>query len=356
MALKKYAAGTAARPRPGFMRRIAASSELAELLRLRPTRQRDSFSAVGRLISILCVLTACRGAAMAVDGATSDAGADAHACTPVVPMTEAGTCPVLPRTSTVCDSTDTASGWCTASDCPVAGGCCAYGEHADETCFSVCGSCDTAAVTRAQACVSQGNCMTDSDCRGSLPHICQNCPLSTEGAASQGCAHWTCKAGLCEVAYCPSGLSCMAGRGCPSYYLPSFDRSCGAAADCVLIEHTKNCCLQIKTAVRVSDEARFEQAERACASIQDDYGCGCMGAETNEDGLSPGPGQSFEADCVAGTCEASITGRLQCGVTTCDAGQACCVSSDATGHCAYSCAASCPLNLNDAGALIACQG
>lgn len=42
------------------------------------------------------------------------------------------------------------------------------------------------------------SCMTATDCTGALPALCQLC---ADGSA--GCAHFTCVAGQCQVAYCP---------------------------------------------------------------------------------------------------------------------------------------------------------
>jgi hypothetical protein len=41
-------------------------------------------------------------------------------------------------------------------------------------------------------------CATAADCTGPLPDLCMQCP-----SGGTGCAHWTCVAGTCEVAYCP---------------------------------------------------------------------------------------------------------------------------------------------------------
>jgi hypothetical protein len=305
-------------------------------------------------VSILTMwaLTACQDASKS-QAEAADAGGDAGSCARVVAKTEAGTCPVVPPTGVVCDLTDIASGWCSAPDCPSRSGCCGYGAHSGETCFLVCGDCGT--VPRQTACVTQGSCTTDSDCQGSLPHICRNCPLSPNGQGSRGCAHWTCKAGQCEVDYCEQGLFCQAGRGCPAYYLPPIDRSCSAAADCALVDYHQNCCLTVKVAVRVDAQAHFAEVERQCASIQEPHECGCLGSEETEEGASPGAGQSFAADCVAGTCRAVIRGGLRCGAATCDPGQSCCVSSGDGGQCVYSCAASCPVVLDDAGASLTCR-
>jgi hypothetical protein len=222
--------------------------------------------------------------------------------------------------------------------------------------LNVCGACDKA-VPREVACVAQGNCVTDSDCKGSLPHICQNCPLTPQGQGSKGCAHWVCKAGQCQVGYCPSGLSCQAGLGCPSYYLRPLDRSCKSDGDCVLADHVANCCLTVKTAINRSEQASFAELERQCIETHEPsfFECGCLGSSLDEDGRSPGAGQSFAAMCVAGACRAVVSGLLQCGAGTCSAGQSCCVSSDVTGRCIYSCADSCPVVLNDSGLVSACH-
>lgn len=109
--------------------------------------------------------------------------------------------------------------------------------------------------------------------------------------------------------------------------------------------------------MRASQEQRFADEEKQCASIHspDWFACQCAGGTETEDGASPGPGQSIAAACVAGTCKAVVTGRLKCGTTTCDPGQSCCTSPDDGGACVYSCAASCPIVKNDAGAVVACR-
>ncbi len=275
-------------------------------------------------------------------------------------MTEAGTCPVIPTNGVVCDLTDIASGWCYAPDCPASAGCSGYGAGPRETCFPVCGAHD-AGVSRQAACVMQGLCATDTDCQGSLPHICPSCPLNPQGEASNGCAHWVCNVGQCEVVYCPPGLSCQAGLGCPSYYLPPVDRRCTQDPDCVLVDHVETCCLTIQTAVNRGAQAAFTAIEHQCATTHDPsfFSCGCQGTLANENGASPGPGQSFAAACMAGSCTAVVSGPLQCGAGACDGGQVCCTSADPDGGaCIYSCATSCPVMLNDAGVpfVTACRG
>ena len=42
-----------------------------------------------------------------------------------------------------------------------------------------------------------GRCTSASQCRGALPMLCKVC-----GDGSDGCAHWACVAGKCEIAYC----------------------------------------------------------------------------------------------------------------------------------------------------------
>ena len=299
---------------------------------------------------VLCVLVGCKAADVSGgSGQQMDAGADG--CTPVVPTTEAGTCPVTPENGLVCDCADTASGWCGASDCPASAGCAAFGEGPGEICFSVCGTND-AGPSRETACFAQGACTTDTDCQGSLPHICQSCPLSPDGQESQGCAHWTCVEGQCQVAYCPAGLSCPAGQGCPAYYLPPVDRSCSSDTDCVLVDHVASCCVRVQSAVRASSQGAFDKVEQQCAATHepDFFSCGCAGSVTNDDGLSPGLGQTITAACVGGTCKAIIAGALQCGAGSCDAGQQCCTSADPDGGaCIYSCATACPVMRDDAG-------
>ncbi len=295
-------------------------------------------------LSVLICLSACR---------STSSGGGSSTCKPVVLTADSGTCPVMPAGGALCDLSDVPSEWCESPDCPSSVGCCAYGTHGGETCFPTCGACGQ--VPRQVACVAEGSCTTNADCRGSLPHICQSCPLTPDGQGSQGCAHWVCKAGQCEVAYCAPGLVCSGGQGCPAYYLPPVEQSCSVDADCALVAFPQTCCTTVEVAVRATEQQHFADLERQCASIEEPYACGCLPATVSEDGTSPGPGQSFAAACVSGTCKATITGGLQCGTTTCDPGQSCCVSPGDGGVCVYSCSASCPVLLNDAGAVAACR-
>jgi hypothetical protein len=171
-----------------------------------------------RWILALCGLIGCRGMPSAPDGGAPPGTSDG-ACKSAVPTMNSVTCPVLPPDGLACDLTDIASGWCSAPDCGQAVGCCSYAQHSNETCFSICGSC--ASMPRDVACVTQGTCVADSDCNGSLPHICQNCPLTPDGRGSQGCAHWICTRSQCEVAYCEAGFSCLPRRAWLSFVLPT---------------------------------------------------------------------------------------------------------------------------------------
>jgi hypothetical protein len=167
-----------------------------------------------------------------------------------------------------------------------------------------------------------------------------------------------CKAGQCEVGYCPEGLSCEGWLGCPGYYLPLVDRTCTTDQDCVLVPHVASCCVTVQAAVRATEQALFEALEQQCRSIHDVsfFSCGCAGSTTTENGASAGPGQSIAAACVGGTCTAVVTGGLTCGAMTCDAGQSCCTTPGDGGYCIYSCADSCPLVVDDAGGHAACRG
>ena len=45
---------------------------------------------------------------------------------------------------------------------------------------------------------SPATCNGATDCTGALPALCQQC-----ASGGTGCAHFTCVAGQCQVAYCP---------------------------------------------------------------------------------------------------------------------------------------------------------
>jgi hypothetical protein len=90
--------------------------------------------------------------------------------------------------STLCKCVPDAPGGVDAAKACIDNVLCIRGDHWDST------LCKCAPDVPAPP---GGQCAAASDCRGILPTLCMVC----EGGGD-GCAHWTCKAGRCETAYC----------------------------------------------------------------------------------------------------------------------------------------------------------
>ncbi len=66
----------------------------------------------------------------------------------------------------------------------------------------VCAVCDPIRCPAGEhwdrsSCSCVAGCLTASDCHGALPALCRVCADGTDG-----CAHFECVAGACEIAYC----------------------------------------------------------------------------------------------------------------------------------------------------------
>jgi len=86
--------------------------------------------------------------------------------------------------------------------------------------------------------------------------------------------------------------------------LPSFDRSCGAAADCVAAVHQTDCCgTFITTGLSHSQQAGFDAFEAACRATYPL--CRCAAGPTAADDHTTGSGAA-NVSCVSGTCTTSF--------------------------------------------------
>jgi hypothetical protein len=138
---------------------------------------------------------------------------------------------------------------------------------------------------------------------------------------------------------------CNGGHGCPSYYFPSFDKSCAADTECDVFNHFESCCMSRMIGVSTRDKSRAEAIETQCTSLLDQafLFCGCPPMQTAEDGTSTAlSGQTIVGACVSGTCMAVVRGRITCGTTSCAEGESCCQVPDSNGYCTTICAATCP--------------
>ena len=281
------------------------------------------------------------GGAPAVDAAAIDGGG--LVCVALSPTTDSGTCPVMPPGGVLC-----APPQAPITDCGTRGAC-AYlsGPGIPERyCPVVCADARGNCPPPESVCTPIGACQSAADCHGDLPEGgCRACPLAPDGTGTVACAHWVCSEGKCGVGYCEElGPTCNGGRGCPQYFFPAFDRSCGADTDCATFEHFENCCSTRLIGVSARDGTHAAGLETQCQAllVPFDRMCGCAGMPVAEDGGMPQPGQAIVGACVAGTCKAVVRGRITCGATSCPEGESCCTAPDASGYCVYSCAASCP--------------
>jgi hypothetical protein len=75
-----------------------------------------------------------------------------------------------------------------------------------------------AAVDPQVSTESASSCVTASNCRGPLPNLCKVC-----GDGSDGCAHWACVSGQCQIEYCAP--ECVTAADCHGA-LPALCRTC----------------------------------------------------------------------------------------------------------------------------------
>jgi Chaperone of endosialidase len=83
-----------------------------------------------------------------------------------------------------------------------------------------------------------GGCRQAADCRGPLPTFCQFCP-----DGSNGCAHWECRGGVCEIAFCATGGTQDGGSvRCGPNVCPAGERCCDhCTGSCVNALSGANC-------------------------------------------------------------------------------------------------------------------
>lgn len=272
---------------------------------------------------------------------------DGMFCEPVLPTTPSGTCPVMPRGGgPLCSPPRDPLGPCGSR------GLCSYGTlpgMPEQTCSrEVCtderGNCPP----QETVCKPVQSCTSAADCHGNEPgHECSACPLAPDGTQTISCWRWNCAEGKCVLGSpCdePIGLKCPGGHGCPSYYFAAFDKTCASDSDCTVFDHFESCCSTRAIGVSLRDKVRVDGIEAACDALLDPFAriCGCQPMHPAEDGSYPQSGQEIVGACVAGSCQAVVRGRIECGAITCAEGESCCGGADARGYCISFCATSCP--------------
>jgi hypothetical protein len=87
---------------------------------------------------------------------------------------------------------------------------------------------------------------------------------------------------------------------------PTFNKSCGVPADCVIGLHQTSCCgSMVALGLNQAEKARFDADEKICDAMYP--GCGCAAAPTAaEDGQMVSTGKTIVVDCQAGQCLTAI--------------------------------------------------
>lgn len=102
-----------------------------------------------------------------------------------------------------------------------------------------------------------------------------------------------------------AGSSMTPAGMCGSFAFPSFDKSCAADGDCIIVRHT-DCCGYLAWGLSAKDKEAFAAAEAICASS-----CppgGCFHPTRAEDGKSPMTASESDigVSCMAGVCHTFI--------------------------------------------------
>lgn len=83
---------------------------------------------------------------------------------------------------------------------------------------------------------------------------------------------------------------------------PTFDRSCGAATDCVVALHQTDCCGSRRAmGINAGQRDAFNRAEAVCRPMYRECGCPA-GIPTTDDGASADPFTTIPVECRTGTC------------------------------------------------------
>jgi hypothetical protein len=154
---------------------------------------------------------------------------------------------------------------------------------------------------------------------------------STSAGSSAGGSSATAGTGGSTGIQCTGEDSAFAG----------IDKSCTSADDCVLVNHTADCCGTILImGISAGAQATFGEAESYCSAQLP--ACGCAAQGTNlEDGTVMDFGDTnYGVECTAGQCGSVYTGEsFACLTATCTAVQYCQIvsggpeGSGSTGSC-----------------------
>jgi hypothetical protein len=161
--------------------------------------------------------------------------------------------------------------------------------------------------------------VVDDDCSAAIPQHTVYCGLDSRGlGAIYETARWVCADGRCNLAGCgiygsiPSFVITPV-FGCPTFVLPSFDKSCEVTSDCAIAVHRVTCYVSYSFGIRASDVELFNQLE-----MNQQFGCsGALGgspqrfdyAEDKRNALpSSGglPTQHVVVECSGGMCRTHV--------------------------------------------------
>jgi hypothetical protein len=138
------------------------------------------------------------------------------------------------------------------------------------------------------------------------------------------------------------GSSCLAAE--------RLDRSCTTDADCVAVQHVKDCCGSTRViGLRASEQSRFQELETLCSASYP--ACRCPPLPTiTDDGSGVKTGSNVAIGCVANVCTTFHPG---CG-QPCTGGRVC--ATCASGPSTYAaCTTSCDVAACSDASLPLCQ-
>ena len=197
---------------------------------------------------------------------------------------------------------------------------------------------------------SGGSCQTASDCSGVLPMFCRIC-----ADGSNGCAHWSCASGQCQVATCETAAApgcaqesdCGQGQSCQNGSCAACHTFCNMA--CVQgksCQADANGCVSCQPTAPPQAPSCAQEAD--CAYGQDCQSGSCAACHTVCN-MACGQGKSCQSDangCVS--CQPTAPSCAQ--ETDCAYGQDCQSGSCATcpSFCNMACVqgSSCQADLN----------
>ncbi|HVJ19811.1 MAG TPA: hypothetical protein VM686_30555 [Polyangiaceae bacterium] len=119
------------------------------------------------------------------------------------------------------------------------------------------------------------------------------------------------------------------------------DKTCSSVDDCVLVNHTADCCGTILImGINAGDQQTFNDAESYCSALLPLCGCAAQGTNLEDGTVMDFNDTNYGVECLDGQCRSAYTGEsFSCLTATCTATQYCQIvsggpaGSEATGSC-----------------------